>query len=176
MEDLNEIGDTLIDLNVVEQERVRLMLDSFESYKKAVSLLGYFSQLKDYSSEYDNLHDKVYQHRNALLSRYKDMLTERYNHIFKLLLVPPDRTEWYFQGIHKYKKVKQYSAYYYHRQIYVALESSDVDLNKIRNIIQTIVVLDKYYDIYDETIGFFMTTSSNFEELMKKKFPDYVHL
>lgn len=170
------IGDILVDQNAVKEGRHRHMVESFESYKKANILLGYFSQLKDYAVEYDQLTVKVFDHRREVLKRYADILTEEYNFIFKQLLVPPTKTEWYRQGINKYKKVKDYSMYYYRRQLYISLEEDTINLIHMKDLIRTIVILDKYYDIYDETINFFMSTSSKFEDIMKKHFTDYIHL
>lgn len=175
-QDLETICDNLIDRNVVNQGRYDILKGSFESYKKANSLLGYFSQLRDYNAEYERLLKKVLQHRKDLLRRYKDDLTDECGQIFKQLLISPLKTEWYIQGIHKFRKVKNYSTYYYRRQLYVLIENHEFDLKEMKRLLENIIALDKYYDIYEETIGFFMTTSDMFEQAMRRHFPDRIHL
>ncbi len=44
-DELNNICDNLVDIRAVTKTRNHHMLESYESYKKAVALLGYFSQL-----------------------------------------------------------------------------------------------------------------------------------
>ena len=174
--DIDKICDTLIDYELVFNVRYQHMNESFEDYKRADMLLGYFSQLRDYTFEYECLTNKVLAHRRDLMSRYKDLLIDQYNSIFKQLLISPTKTEWYQQGINKYKKVKNYSTYYYRRKLYVVLENEVIDMVELHKLIDTIVSLDKYYDIYDETINFFMITSDRFETIMRKNFSEYIHL
>lgn len=174
--DIGHICDNLIDHNYVEKVRYQRMNESFEAYKQANMLLGYFSQLRDFTFEYECLTKKVIDHRREILIRYKDMLLGQYNSVFKQLLVSPIRTGWYIQGVNKYKKVKNYTTYYYRRKLYVALESDTTNMIEIKKIIETIVSLDKYYDIYDETINFFMIISDKFEQIMKKHFSEHIHL
>lgn len=175
-EHFENICDDLLDKNVVKENRYQYMIQSFDSYKKAIALLGYFSQLRDFHTEYEQLTTKIFSHRKELLFRYKDLLTEEHNDIFKQLLISPTKTEFYTQGIHKYRKVKNYSTYYYRRKLYISMENETIDMVDMKRLIETIVSLDKYYDIYDETISFFMKTSDRFEQLMKKHFPDFIHL
>lgn len=175
-QDIESICDNLIDQSYVDQNRHRCMMESYESYKRADMLLGYFSQLRDYTVEYERLTTKVFNHRKDLMTKYKDLLTDGYTDIFKQLLISPTKTEWYKQGIYKYKKVKNYSTYYYRRKLYISLENETTDLIEMKSIIETIISLDKYYDIYEETINFFMRTSDRFEQLMRRYFSDSIHL
>ena len=171
-----EICDNLIDYNYIQQTRIQHLNDSYESYKRANMLLGYFSQLRDYAVEYECLTLKVFEQRKEVLVQYKDLLTDTYNDIFKQLLISPTKTESYKQGINKYNKVKNYSTYYYRRKMYIQLENDTIDMGELTKILQTIITLDKYYDIYEETINFFMKTSDRFEQILKKHFPDFIHL
>ena len=170
------ICDHLIDHEYVAMRRQSNFLEAFESYKRLNILLGYFSQLRDYSAEHSNLLENVLFQRREISIRYKDLLISEYSHIFKTLLVSPVKTEWYDQGINKFKKVKNYSTYYYRRALYIEMENSTIDTEQVKKIIETIVSLDKYYDIYDETINFFMLTNDRFERLMKTHFIDYIFL
>jgi hypothetical protein len=165
MNDLASIGDTLIDIEAVRRNQERHMNDSFESYSRATILLGYFSQLRDYNSEYGHLMESVLHHRKEFIDQYKQQM-----------LVAPDKTEWYTQGINKYKKVQNYTMYYYRRQLYIRLEEATINIKTLKRIIDTVITLDKYYDIYDETIGFFMRTSAKFEDIMRQQFSDRIHL
>lgn len=174
--DLELIGDTLIDHDAVARAHLKLMRESYESYKRANVLLGYFSQLRDYRKEYECLSIKVLNHRQEFLERYRTLLMKSGADIFKHMLITPATTEWHQQGINKYKKVKNYSTYYYRRKLYIALEAVSIDKASLKKIIDTIILLDKYYDIYDETIGFFMQTSARFEQLMRQHFSDCIHL
>ncbi len=179
MDDLDRIGDILIDHDLISRfhrDDSNSMLESYESYKRANALLGYFSQLKDYNIEYDRLHGKVLEHRREILSKHKTVLTREHPDICKQLVVPPTSTTWYTQGIHKYKKVKNYSVYYYRRKIYIALEQESMDIHNIKRIVHAIQSLDKYYEIYDDTIAHFMRISDRFEQTMRKHFPDFIHL
>ncbi len=174
-DELNNICDNLVDIRAVAKTRNDHMLESYESYKKAVALLGYFSQLNDYNNEYDELSTKIFYHRKDLLVRYKDILTNEHSDIFKQLLLAPKNTDSYRQGVNKYKKVKNYTTYYYRRKIYIALEDETMNLKQMKKIIETIVILDKYYDIYEETVSYFMKTSDRFEKIMRNHFSEHIH-
>lgn len=176
MSNLSDIGDKLVDQEKVKESKHRFMLDAYESYKRANSLLGYFSQLRDYKKEYDRLLVKVNRHRSDILIRYQDVLTEDHHHIFKQMLVSPVFTKWYNQGINQYKKVKNYSLYYYRKKLFMALEEEHIDLAQLKKVIDTIIALDKYYDIYDETIEYMMQTSSKFDQIMRRHFSDCIHI
>lgn len=172
----DKIGDTLIDHQAVKANRTRFMEEAYDTYKNANILLGYFSQLRDYKIEYDKLSDKLVSYRKDLLSRYKDLLIDQHDTIFKQILISPSNTDWYLQGIHKFVKVKNYSIYYYRRKLYLALEDESIDLKQLKKNIDMIDILDRYYDIYDETIIHLMRTSSRFETTMRKHFSEYIHI
>lgn len=173
---LQDVCDTLLDKDALKEHNNNQLIQLFESYKTTNVLLGYFSQLRDYKVEYEKLTDKVFKLRKDLLNRYKDNLTGNNTTVFKQLLVSPTNTEWYIQGINKYAKVRNYSTFYYRRKLYVALERDDLDMIEMKKIVEIVVSLDKYYDIYDDIINFFMQTSDRFEQLMRKNFPDFIHL
>lgn len=170
------IGDNLLDVEVVAKNRHGLMMDSLESYTNAIVLLGYFSQFRDYRSDFDCLNQKVIEHRTNLVKRFQDILTVEATNIFKKVLVSPTKTSWFGQGIHKFKKVKNYSMYYYRRKMLVMMENESVNLSEMSKLIHGIVFLDGYYDIYDDTIAFFMKSNERFEKLMKKNFTEFIHL
>lgn len=176
MDDFRGIGDNLIDQVQLRQAKYKFMLNSYETYKQANSLLGYFSQLRDYKAEYDKLSMKVSINRNDIVARYKDLLVEDHPHLFKQLLVSPIHTKWYKDGINTYKKVRNYSIYYYRLKLYTLLEDDATNLSKIKKIIDTIIGLDKYYDLYEETAGYIMSTSGKFDKIMKKHFSDCIYL
>lgn len=172
----NNIGDALVNTDTVYASRSKFMNDAYKLYTKANVLLGYFSQLRDYDTEYQCLLNRVMQNRKDILARYKDLLTKDNIDTFKQLLILPTNNKWYLHGIHKYKKVKNYSVYYYRRKIYVVLEEETTDIKTLKKIIETIILLDKYYDIYEEIIIYFMQTSTKFEQIMRKHFSDHIHL
>lgn len=176
MQDLNAVGDTLIDHDVVHQNKTKFMIDSYESYTRANILLGYFSQLSDYQSEYDQLMNKVSIYRRDILAKYKIILSTDHQEIFKQLLVLPQYTKWYNQGIAKYKKVRNYSIYYYRQNLLTSLEDIQPNLSLIKKNIDTIILLDRYYDIYDETIDYLMKSSNKFDIIMRRHFSDCIHL
>ncbi len=175
MQNLETIGDTLIDVEAVQRNQARIMNDSYESYVRAVTLLGYFSQLQDYHHEYTRLLDRVSTHRKEFIDQYKQKLLSDSTKL-KQVLIPPSTSVWFKQGVNKYKKVKNYSIYYYRRKLYITLEEPSINISVLKKIIDTIISLDKYYDIYEETIGFFMQTSARFEEIMRHHFSDCIHL
>ena len=172
----DKIGDTLLDVECVKANRTRFMQDAYDTYKNANILLGYFSKLRDYKVEYDDLLEKLISHRKDLFMRYGDLLIDDNESMFKTLLISPINTDWYMQGIHKFAKVKDYTIYYYRRKLYLALEDESIDLKQLKKNIDNIDVLDRYYDIHDETIVHFMTTSSKFESTMRKHFSEYIHI
>ena len=179
MSDIDEfgnIGDLLIDQPAVEQTRRRHMNELIESYKKANVLLGYFSCLDDYVAEFSQLNRKVFKCRHDIVSRYKDILAADMSDEFKQLLIPSTKTEWYAQGICKYQKVKNYTLYHYRRKLYVLLEDEALDLVELKKIVETVIALDKYYNIYDDIITFFMQTSNRFKQAMARHFSEFIYL
>lgn len=175
---IREVCDKLVDQESVVEFRHKSMLEAFEAYKNINVLLGYFSQLRDFSNEHGQLLDKIMTQRHALISQYINTLTDNTddNSIFKQILIAPNNTDWYRQGINKFKKVKDYSLFYYRRKIFTALEAPQIDVESTRNTIKTISELDRYYDIYEDTITHFMRTNERFANLMKRHFSEYIHL
>lgn len=175
MASLDQVCDNLIDQDHVNQYHTELMLSVFESYKRATSLLGYFSRLPNYQAEYEILKNKVLAQRRDILDNHKNILITANEDIFKLLLIIPMRTIWYQQGAHKYDKVKNYSLYYYRRKIYIELENETIDLERMGKLIKTIDDLDRYYHIHEEVVGFFMRTSNRFDQMIRTHFSEYIH-
>ncbi|KAF1333555.1 hypothetical protein FI667_g2565, partial [Globisporangium splendens] len=173
---INALCDTLVDQAIVTRCKQTYMLESLDVYKRATMLLGYFSQLKDYLSEYNNLHAKVLTRRRDIVDRYQHILVHDYQHIYKQLLVPPTGTDWYAQGVAKYRKVRQYSINYYGLKLHAELENDPVRAADMKKLIETIVMLDMYYEIYDDTISNLMAASVKFEQIMGKQFTEFVQL
>lgn len=171
----SSIGDTLIDVEQVKQSKLRFFIEAYDSYKRANSLLGYFSEIKDCRPEYERLYITVNDHRRTILLRYKDVMVSERPFIFKKILVLPTYTKWYNEGISKYKKVRNYSVYYYRRKLYIELEE-DAELLRIKKILDAIIALDKYYDIYNETVEYMMNTSLKFDEIMRMHFSDCIYI
>lgn len=173
---LKLICDRLVDQNAVREYKYKQLIQLFETYKHSTVMLGYFSQLRDYKTEHETLTGKVLKRRKELLLRCKEYLTCGNTTIFKQLLISPTNTEWYLQGINKYKKVKNCSTFHYRRKLYIALESEVIDLTNMKRLLEIVVAIDKFYDIYEDVINFFMRTSDRFEQLMRKHFTDYIQL
>ena len=171
----DQIGDQLIDPIAVKECRVVFLHKSYDTYKNANVLLGYFSQLAGYTAQYNNLLSKIVQYKQDICTRYKDLLIEEeYQHIFKDLLVSSNHSNWYTEGADKFSKVKNYTIYFYRRKLYILLEDDIINIDDLKKIIDTITSLDRNYDIYDHTLAYFMKTSNRFDTIMKKHFREYI--
>jgi len=149
--DFDELGDTLINYEAVEQARVKYLHESMNTYKQAILLLGYFSQLREYGTEFEDLKTKIMQYRKEILQQYKDIL-EQHQDIYKSLLIPPIMSRWFIDGIKKFKHIKKYSIHYYKARINALMPEAS-DSKNMGELINTIIGLDRYYDIYDDTFG-----------------------
>ncbi len=170
---LAEKCDNLINKSVVRQSRNNFMLSAILSYKQASILLGYFSKLKDFDLELERLNIKLTTHRTKILSLYIDILPA--NEI-KSLTVPSKQTKMYQKGIHKYHKVRNYIMYSYRKKLYDELDYDTKCIEKIRMIVDTIVQLDKHYDIYEELIVELQKNNEPFKDIMQKHLSEYIYL
>ncbi len=170
---LIEKCDGLIDQPAVDASRHKFMESAIESYQQASVLLGYFSQLKDFDEELEKLNNKLTKHRTKILSSYIDILPQDY---IKSLSVPSKQTKLFQKGIHKYHKVKNYILYDYRRKLYNELEYEDVRIDKIKMLVDTIVRLDKHYDIYEELIVDMQKKNKKFNNIMCKHMTEYIYI
>lgn len=170
---LLEKCDKLIDKPAVDASRHKFMETAIDSYQQASTLLGFFSQLKDFNEELERLNDKLTKHRTKILSTYIDILPQEY---IKSLSVPSKQTKLFQKGIHKYHKVKNYILYDYKRKLYKEFEYDNPRIDKIKILVDTIVRLDKYYDIYDELIVDLQKKSKQFDDIMHKHMSEYIYI
>jgi len=156
-----KIGDTLVDHNAVRKMRIEHMHSSMDTYDKANILLGYFSQLHEYSAEFESLTGKIMIYRGELLQTYKEVLHDHQD-IYKILLMPPMMTKSYADGVKKFKSIKKYSIYFYKKRVGKLL-NAPLDNTTMGELINTILGLDRYYEIYDETLGAALKNKPQFE-------------
>jgi hypothetical protein len=173
LDNLLEKCDKLINYSEVAATRYKFMQESMKSYEQAASLLGYFSQLNQFEEELKRLNDKLTIHRKKILSSYIDILSQAN---IKLLSIPSNKTKLYQIGVHKYYKVKNFILYDYKRKLYHELEQENKHIEKIRMIVDTVVRLDKHYDIYEELIGDMRKKNKTFSEIMRKHMSEYIYI
>lgn len=174
IDELMKIADTLIDINQVKIMRTRQMNHLIEIYGQSVRFLGYCSQISNYASNNETMISKLMLYRREILLRYKDLFRDVDAKILKSLLVPPMKTKWYIQGIEQYKQMKEYCIMRYTNKIHQALKSGDE--KNICKVIDSIIELDNYYDIYEKTIGVYINGDKMFADIMNKKYMSYIQL
>ncbi len=173
-EELCTIADILLDFEFVKNARRQQMNESINVYKGVNVFLGYCSQLKEYTIEFEALISKIMLYRKEIITRYKDILIETNVKMFKALLIPPLKTYWYTTGVRQYKKMRRYCIGHYRKKIQQALNSSDE--RAVCDIIDTILIIDKHYDIYKKTIQHFINRSETFAGIMTAKYTSYIQL
>lgn len=176
MSEYDHIADRLIDVGVVNDRRIAFMREAVHDYEKAVSLMGYFSGLTNYQSEYETLSRRTLHHRRSLLALYMTEMTKHQPSRLKQVLCPPDCTQWFRTGVSKYKKIRSYSVFYYRRQLCSSMDRKYLNLDEIRSIITVIISLDKYYHIYEDAINYMMNEQPRFAKVMSDNFPDLIFL
>ncbi len=168
------VGDQLIDINIVKERRVVQMNKTIFIYKNANTFLGYCSQLREYSIVFETLTTKLMLYRREILKRYKDLLLEKNVKLFKAMLIPPTKTYWYIRGINQHKQMRKYCIWFYKQKIQFAIDANDK--KSICNYIDTIIKIDKHYDIYVELIEYFINNNETFAEIMNDKYMSYIQL
>ncbi len=173
-EDLCTIGDRLIDTATVKCRRVLQMNKAMAIYKKSTMFLGYCSQLSEYSLLFGSLTNKLMMYRKEIITRYKDVLMEYNVKLFKTLLIPPSKTYWFTRGIAQYKKMQKYCVLTYRKRIQETIDSGDK--KSICDCIDTVIAIDKFYDVYADVIDYFIDKDSTFAEIMLSKYTAYIQL
>lgn len=164
--------DKLVDQECVRATRLSFMTTAVESYEQATVLLGYFSQLLDFKDELAQLSEKLIAHRSSILEAYADILPPE---TIKSLTMPSPQTQLYQKGIHKFHRVKNYMLYHYRQKLYFELELEPKRIGRIREIVSAVCNLDKHYDIYHELIVDLQKKHKDFDQLMYKHLPEFVH-
>lgn len=172
IDDIFDQCNKLVDQNSLLESKIHFMNKSIESYEQATILLGYFSQLQDFKSELIDLNNKLTNHRKKILETYIDILPQE---IIKSLSIPSINSKLYQKGIHKFYKAKNYIIYHYRQKLYTELESENKQINNIREIVHTIIRLDKHYDIYDELIVDLRQKNKIFDQIMNKHLTEFLY-
>lgn len=166
--DFQKIGDTLIDIKVVNSKKTALEV---LKYKDTVKLLGYLSKMKNYEREHDRVKNKLYSLRKQILREYDSSITQDDK---KYLLINPILCKEYNQGVNSFQQLKNYMIYQYRRQLYLILETESFN-SKLKSLLDSIIKQDTYFDIYNETIGSFMEQNEVFLKIIKKKYSEYIY-
>jgi hypothetical protein len=172
-EDLLNQCDNLIDHKFVHESRLNFMTKAIDAYEHATTLLGYFSQLHDFRLELAQLSNKLMAHRKTILETYIDILPQE---TIKSLSIPSASTKLYQKGIHKFHRVKNYILYHYKQQLYTEMELTPKRIDIIRDIVCTIIRLDKHYDIYHELIVELQKKNEAFDQLMYQHLAEFIYI
>ncbi len=172
--EIGNIADVLIDFQTVDATRKQQMQDAIRTYKKATTFLGYCSRLKAYSTEFETLTSKLMLYRADILMRYKDELIVRDIKLLKALLIPPMKTFWYTRGVLQYKNIRKYCIEHYGQKLQLIVDCNDQ--KNIYRCVDTIIKIDKHYDIYADTVGRCAGSNKNFASLMNARYMSYVQL
>jgi hypothetical protein len=167
--EFEKIGDTLIDQNFVLNKKYSMEL---HKYQNTIKFLGYLSKIKHYELEYCKVKTQLSIMRKHILTEYHSILTEDNK---KYLFLNPCLCKEFRQGENSFDQLKNYMIYHYRRKLYIALDSDDNMEGKVKTILDEIVKQDNYFDIYTETIGSFLDTNEYFNNIMRKKFAEYIY-
>lgn len=157
---------------MVAKSRSKFMENAIDSYQQAVVLLGHLSQLKDFT-ELQGLIARLTEYRSNILVSYVDILPVN---VIKILSISPQQTTMYRKGICRYYKTRNYIVYSYKQKLYDEMEHEAKSIDKIKSIVDTIVQLDGYYDIYDELIADLQKKNVLFASMMQKHMSEYIYL
>ncbi len=173
METVLKQCDQLLDQDSVRESRVKFMKKAVSVYRQAAMLLGYFSQLLDFSLELAQLQARMTAHRGKILDTYIDIL---HPDATKELSMPPVHTKAYQKGIHKFHRIKNYILFHYRQKLYTELESRPLRINSIRELVDTVTRLDKHYDIYEELIGDLQKKNKTFDRIMNRHLAEFIYI
>ncbi len=174
MSNLSDIGDTLLDDAMVKSRQIRAMNDAIDVYKRAVMFLGYCSQLKEYSVVFENIFTKLMLYRGNIIRQHKFLLLEQNIKIFKTLLIPPMKTHWYTKGIIQYHRITKHCIWAYRKKLQRAIDTQNE--KHICQIIDTIIMVDRHYDIYKDTIVYFAEKNETVASIIQAKYMSYIQL
>ncbi len=174
MSNLSDIGDTLLDDAMVKSRQIRAMNDAIDVYKRAVMFLGYCSQLKEYSVVFENIFTKLMLYRGNIIRQHKFLLLEQNVKIFKTLLIPPMKTHWYTKGIIQYHRITKHCIWAYRKKLQRAIDTQNE--KHICQVIDTIIIVDKHYDIYNDTIVYFAEKNETVASIIQAKYLSYIQL
>jgi len=172
--ELSDIADVLVDEAFVKNKRIHQMNDEIRTYKRANMFLGYCSQLKEYSVHFESLITKLMLYRKEIIKRYKYLLLENNIHVFKSLLIPPMKTQWYIKGIMQYKQITKYCIWSYRRKIQRAIDANNDKY--VCQVIDTVIMADKHYNIYKSVIEYYIKKNETFASIMNEKYMSYMQL
>ncbi len=164
---------SLCDHSLIRESRIRFMQQAIDSFQHATVLLGYFSQLQNFTNEMCQLNQKLTKHRNQILNRYIDLLSQT---TIKQLSIPSANTKSYQKGIYKFNRARNYILYHYNQKLYRELEVEPYQINAIRKIVNTIVKLDKHYNIYEELIAQLQKKNKAFDKIMTNHLNEFIYI
>lgn len=155
----------------LKQQRIAHMNESISKFEEATFLLGYFSRMKHFDSELNQLNAKLISHRQLILDSYIDIIPQDN---IKSLSIPSYKNKMYEKGILKFDKARNYIIYRYKQKICDELAIKPLRIEKFRNIISMIVQIDKHYDIYQELIVDLQKKNSAFDRIMNTHMHEFV--
>jgi hypothetical protein len=167
---------------LILENKKHMSEEDISNYKSYCKVLGYISKINAYSSIYKNIHNDLDSFRSSIINRHLNTLNVEE---IKKLAIPIENNKWYKQGIYNFETIKKTLIDSYLFKIESILESENItpettidkkiseeNLKKIEFLILSIISIDVFYDIYEETINVLVKKYLVFNELM---YTDFCH-
>ena len=149
------------------------LTEEVDKFKMYCQVLGYMSKIQVYDNDYNILIEELKSFQQKIITKYSSSI----NHILlKKIVVPITNNRWFKKGEMNFECIKNYSIYYYRKQILDCINVDNYDKNKMESIILNIVSIDTFYNIYDDTIDYVSNINEQFKNIMHKDFGEHVFI
>jgi hypothetical protein len=147
--------------------------EELSKFKMYCQVLGYMSKIQVYDNDFNILLDELKLFQQKLISKYNSSIS---HNLLKKIVVPINNNRWFKKGKMNFDCIKNYSIYYYRKQLLDCSDNNDYDKSKLESIILNIISIDTFYNIYDDTIEYVCNINDKFKNIMHKDFGEHVFI
>lgn len=136
-------------------------------------VLGYLSKIEIYKTKYVNLLTQLKMEQVQLIN---DNISNIDLIVLKKIVIPISNNPWYIEGINNFNMIQSKIIKYYNESINNIVETEKNNELKYSALINEIIAIDKFYNIYEDTIEFSSNINLKFKDLMSKKFNKDIYI
>jgi hypothetical protein len=147
--------------------------DKLTKFTTKCKVLGYLSKMPIYEDKYAHLLNQLKMEQVQLIN---DNLINIDVNVLKKIVLPIHQNPWYIIGISNYEHIQSNIINYYNKNINEFVNTELNNKKKCFELLQEIIGIDKYYNIYEDTIEYSTNTNKQFKKMIQKDFNQYLYL
>lgn len=141
--------------------------DKIVKFTTKCKVLGYLSNIAIYKEKYTNLLTQLKMEQVQLIN---DNIADIDLTMLKKIVIPINTNPWYTEGLNNFNTIQSKIIQHYNESINNIIKHENTNELKCSTLIQEIIAIDKFYNIYEDTIEHSTATNLKFKDMMTKKF------